>query len=57
MTRNPPELDSPSPRRAWLLSVSRVPGGGVAIVLGSEFVPGTTYTVDVNGTQATFVAQ
>lgn len=28
-----------------------------AIVLGSEFVPGTTYSVDVNGTQATFVAQ
>ena len=28
-----------------------------AVALGSEFTPGETYTVDVNGTRETFVAQ
>jgi hypothetical protein len=28
-----------------------------AIPLGSEFAPGATYTLDVNGTRETFVAQ
>ena len=28
-----------------------------AVALGSEFTPGATYTLDVNGTQETFVAQ
>jgi PAS domain S-box-containing protein len=33
MTRSPPDSDSPPPRRAWLSSVSRIPGGGIAIAL------------------------
>jgi hypothetical protein len=28
-----------------------------AVPLGSGFTPGATYTVDVNGTRETFVAQ
>jgi hypothetical protein len=28
-----------------------------AVALGSDFVPGTRYTLDVNGTRETFVAQ
>jgi hypothetical protein len=28
-----------------------------AVALGSDFVPGTRYTLDVNGTRETFTAQ
>jgi hypothetical protein len=28
-----------------------------AVALGSDFTPGATYTLDVNGTRQTFVAQ